>query len=33
MWVALLVWDAELEDYVYQQQFDIPKIRVEARDE
>jgi hypothetical protein len=33
MWVALLVWDTELEDYVYQQQFDIPKIRVEATDE
>jgi hypothetical protein len=30
MWVALLVWDAELEDYVFQQQFDIPKIRVEG---
>ena len=30
MWVALLVWDEELEDYVYQQQFDIPMIRVEA---
>ena len=30
MWVALLVWDTELEDYVYQQQFDIPMIRVEA---
>ena len=30
MWVALLVWDEELEDYVFQQQFDIPKIRVEA---
>jgi len=30
MWVALLVWDAESEDYVFQQQFDIPMIRVEA---
>jgi len=30
MWVALLVWDEELEDYVFQQQFDIPKIRVEG---
>jgi len=30
MWVALLVWDEELEDYVFQQQFDIPMIRVEA---
>ena len=30
MWVALLAWDTELEDYVFQQQFNIPKIRVEA---
>ena len=30
MWVALLVWDEEDEDYYYQQQFDIPKIRVEG---
>jgi hypothetical protein len=30
MWVALLVWDEELEDYVFQQQFDIPMIRVEV---
>ena len=30
MWVALLVWDEELEDYVFQQQFDIPMIRVEG---
>ena len=30
MWVALLVWDEELEDYVFQQQFDIPRIRVEG---
>ena len=30
MWVALLVWDTESEDYVFQQQFDIPMIRVEA---
>ena len=33
MWVALLVWDEELEDYIYQQHFDIPIIRVEAPDE
>jgi hypothetical protein len=32
MWVALLVWDEELEDYIYQQQFDIPMIRVEAHE-
>jgi len=32
MWVALLVWDEELEDYTYQQQFEIPKIRVEEHD-
>jgi len=31
MWVALLVWDEELEDYVFQQQFDIPMIRVEGQ--
>ena len=30
MWVALLVWDEEDEDYYYQQQFEIPKIRVEG---
>jgi hypothetical protein len=30
MWVALLVWDAESEDYIFQQQFDIPMIRVEG---
>ena len=30
MWVALLVWDEEAEDYYYQQQFEIPMIRVEA---
>jgi len=30
MWVALLVWDEEAEDYYYQQQFNIPRIRVEA---
>ena len=30
MWVALLVWDEELEDYIFQQQFDIPMIRVEG---
>ena len=33
MWVALLVWDEEAEDYYFQQQFDIPMIRVEATDE
>jgi hypothetical protein len=30
MWVALLVWDEAEETYIYQQQFDIPMIRVEA---
>jgi len=30
MWVALLVWNEETEDYEFQQQFDIPMIRVEA---
>ena len=30
MWVALLVWDEVEETYIYQQQFDIPMIRVEA---
>jgi len=30
MWVALLAWDEESEDYIYQQQFDIPRLRVEA---
>jgi len=30
MWVALLVWDEEADDYIFQQQFDIPRIRVEA---
>ena len=30
MWVALLVWNEESEDYVFQQQFDVPRIRVEA---
>ena len=30
MWAALLVWDEEEEDYMYQQQFDVPRIRVEA---
>ena len=29
MWVALLVWDEVEETYIYQQQFDIPMIRVE----
>ena len=30
MWVALLVWDEVDEEYIFQQQFDIPMIRVEA---
>jgi len=30
MWVALLVWDEVDEEYIFQQQFDIPKIRVEG---
>ena len=30
MWVALLNWDEETEDYIFQQQFEIPMIRVEA---
>ena len=30
MWVALLLWDEENEDYYFQQQFDIPMIRVEG---
>ena len=30
MWVALLVWDEVDEQYVFQQQFDIPRIRVEV---
>jgi len=30
MWVALLIWDEVEETYIYQQQFDIPMIRVEA---
>ena len=30
MWVALLIWNEENEDYDFQQQFNIPKIRVEA---
>ena len=33
MWVALLNWDEETEEYIFQQQFDIPMIRVEAADE
>ena len=33
MWVALLNWDEEAEDYYFQQQFEIPMIRVEAPDE
>ena len=28
MWVALLIWEEESEEYVFQQQFDIPRIRV-----
>jgi hypothetical protein len=30
MWVALLVWDVESEDYIFQQQFNIPMIRVQG---
>ena len=30
MWVALLNWNEETEDYIFQQQFEIPMIRVEA---
>jgi len=30
MWVALLIWNEENEDYDFQQQFNIPRIRVEA---
>ena len=30
MWVALLNWDEETEEYIFQQQFDIPMIRVEG---
>ena len=33
MWVALLNWNEETEDYIFQQQFEIPMIRVEAPDE
>ena len=33
MWVALLVWDGWEEDYFFQQQFEIPMIKVEAPDE
>ena len=33
MWVALLNWNPEEEDYYYMQQFEIPMIRVEAPDE
>ena len=29
MWVALLVWNEELDDYEFQQQFNIPRIRVD----
>ena len=32
MWVALLNWDEETEDYIFQQQFEIPMIRVEAKE-
>ena len=30
MWVALLVWDEIDEEYIFQQQFTIPRIRVEG---
>ena len=30
MWVALLNWDEETEEYIFQQQFEIPMIRVEG---
>ena len=30
MWVGLLVWNEEAEDYYFEQQFDIPMIRVEG---
>ena len=30
MWVALFVWDVETEDYYFEQQFNIPMIRVEG---
>ena len=30
MWVALLVWNEGLDDYEFQQQFNIPRIRVEV---
>ena len=30
MWVGLLVWDEEAEEYDFQQQFEIPMIRVEG---
>ena len=33
MWVALLNWNEETEEYDFQQQFEIPMIRVEAPDE
>ena len=33
MWVALLVWDEEYEEYYFMQQFDIPRIRVEIPEE
>jgi len=33
MWVALLVWDEVDEQYIFQQQFEVPMIRVEAPDE
>ena len=29
MWVALLAWNEENESYEFQQQFDIPMIRVD----
>ena len=30
MWVALLVWNEDEEDYYFEQQFEIPMIRVEG---
>ena len=33
MWVALLVWDEEDEEYYFQQQFEIPMINVEKKEE
>ena len=33
MWVALLVWNEEDEEYYFHQQFDIPEINVERKEE